>query len=133
MARLEWVLACEMAFFDRLNRLCVIGVAQRFPVPGLPVALNQLTLVAKIVGISAVDQVEIAIDVRAPSGLWTTPSDSDGVSIEMSGEYVLVTLRGLPLIEEGRHRFDVRLQDQAPLSVSIPVLVAGSSVHAEVH
>jgi hypothetical protein len=133
VARLDWVLACDLAFFDRQDRLCMIGVSQRFPVPRLPVALNQLMLVAKLTDLATMDEVEITIDVRGPSGLWTTPSTSEGVLIEMAGEYVLVTLRGLPLIEEGLYRFDVRLRGQPSMSVTIPVLVAGSSMHAEVH
>jgi hypothetical protein len=133
MARIDWALACGLAFFDREDRLCVVGITRRLPVPRLPLAIDELMLVARLVDCSTVEEIEVAVAVVAPSGLWTRPVNGDGVVVEMAGEYVLITLRGLPLVEEGVHDFQVSLSGQAPASIEIPVLTIASSSHAEVH
>jgi hypothetical protein len=43
MARIDWALACDLAFFDRQDRLCIVGITRRLPVPRLPLAINQLS------------------------------------------------------------------------------------------
>src|SRR5262245_27481099 len=42
MAHIDWVQLCETALLDSCDRLCVIGVINRFPVPALPIAVHQL-------------------------------------------------------------------------------------------
>lgn len=133
MARIDWALACDLAFFDRQDRLCIVGITSRLPVPRLPLAINQLMLVARLVDLRTVEEFEISVAVLGPSGLWTTPTNGHGVAIEMSGEYVLITLREIPLIEEGVYGFQISLGGQEPASIEIPVLTVGASAHAEIH
>jgi hypothetical protein len=133
MARIDWALACALAFFDRENRLCVVGITRRLPVPHLPLAVTQLMLVARLVDLATIDDVEIAVAVTAPSGRSLRPSDGDGMVIEMAGEYVLITLRDIPLIEEGLHGFQISLGGQPPTSIEIPVVTVNSPMHAGVH
>ncbi len=40
MARIEWATLCDLAFFDRQDRLCIIGMFRRLPAPSLPLAIN---------------------------------------------------------------------------------------------
>src|SRR6266481_3969664 len=61
-----------------------------------------------------------------------TPSADAGVSIEMAREYVLGTLRSIPIREEGVHSFRLLIAGQPPLSVDIPVIAVPSSVSAAV-
>lgn len=133
MARIDWAVLCDLAFFDRQDRLCAIGVITRFPVPNLPLALNQVVLVARLADIRPAEEVEVIIALVAPNGMWTTPRDSQGVVIEMSGEYVLATLRGIPLHEEGVYGFQISLKGQPAVSVNIPVLTVHRSALAGVH
>jgi len=42
----------------------------------------------------------------------------------MAGQFVLVTLRNVPLSQEGIYRFEVGLTGQEPSVVTIPVLLA---------
>ena len=54
MARIDWALLCDVAFMDRLGRLCVIGVTREFFVPTLPIALHQVMLVARLTDMQSV-------------------------------------------------------------------------------
>jgi hypothetical protein len=130
MARIDWALACALAFFDREDRLCVVGVTERLAVPHLPLAIDELMLVAKIVGLNPADDIDVEVRVIAPSGLWTRPAGEGGVAIEVAGEYVLITLRGLPLVEAGVHGFQISLSGQAPASIALPVSTVATALHA---
>jgi hypothetical protein len=127
MARIDWLTACELAFLDRQDRLCVIGMTTHLPVPALPLELNQLMLVARLADLRSVEEVGVHVEVVTPAGLFSSPRDPGCLSIEMAGPFVFVTLRGLPLTEEGVYRFEVGLTEQPPNIVSIPVLMVGSS------
>lgn len=115
-------MACDHAFLDRHGRLCMVGVWNRLPVPILPVVINQLMLVAKLADIHPVDEVDVTISVETPNGYWSSPADDNGVVIELAGEYVLATLRGLPLTDDGVHRFRIALRNQPPITVDLPVI-----------
>ncbi len=133
MARIDWAVVCDLAFFDRQERLCLIGMARRISVPRLPLVLGQLMLVARLAEVKPVEEFEVSMAVVTPTGQWTTPTNPHGVSIVMSGEYVLVTLRDLPLMEEGVYRFQVGLTGQAPVSVEMSLLTARRPIPAGVH
>jgi hypothetical protein len=51
----------------------------------------------------------------------------------MAGQYVLVTLRGLPLTEEGVYRFQILLNSRSVTSIDIPVQVVDRPSLAVVH
>jgi hypothetical protein len=133
MARIEWAALCDLAFFDRQDRLCIIGMFRQLPVPSLPLALSQVMLVAKLTDIRPVEELSISIGVVAPSGRSPAPSRSDGIVIEMAREYVLATLRDVPIFEEGVYRFQIALGGQALVSVDLPALTVARPSLAEVH
>jgi hypothetical protein len=133
MARVDWALLCEVAFLDRQDRLCVIGVTTALPVPRLPILVNQLMMVARLDGLNIADEIHVAAAVVSPSGVWRTPSADEGLSIEMVREYVLVTLRSIPLAEEGIHSFRMLLSGQPAVSVDIPVVTPPSRIAAPTH
>jgi len=133
MARVDWAVLCELAFLDRQDRLCVVGITTTLPVPRLPILVNQLMMVVRLDELKAVEEIQVAAAVVSPSGIWTTPSGDAGVSIEMAREYVLVTLRSIPIREEGVHSFRMLISGQPPLSVDIPVMTVPSGVPATMH
>jgi hypothetical protein len=133
MARVDWAVLCELAFLDRQDRLCVIGLTTALPVPHLPILVNQLMLVARLDGLKPVEEIQVAAAVVSPSGVWKTPSADDCVSIEMVREFVMVTLRGIPLTEEGMHSFRILIDSQPPAAVDVPVVTVGSRVPAALH
>src|SRR5262245_48260619 len=108
MARIDWAVLCDSAFLDRQDRLCVIGITRTLTVPRLPSTVRQLTLVARLVDIQPVDDVNIVVGMVSPSGLHAARAGSEHVVIEMAGEYVFAGLREVPLLEEGPHRFQIK-------------------------
>src|SRR5262245_38200199 len=133
MARVDWTVLCELAFLDRQDRLCVIGLTTALPVPQLPILVNQLMLVARLDGLRPIEEIQVAAAVVSPTGIWKTPSDDDSVSIEMAREFVLVTLRSIPLTEEGIHSLRILIGGQPPASIDVPVVMVGSQIPASMH
>lgn len=121
MAILDWAVACELATFDRQDRLCVIGVIRTFVVSELPFGVSQMMLVGRLGDIQPVDEVRVALYLVTPSGALAEPTESDLVSIEVSGEYVLATLRNVPFHEEGVYSFGLAVNDQPPRGIDIAV------------
>jgi len=133
VARVDWALACELAFLDAQDRLCVIGVTTRMPVPRLPILVNQLMLVAHLADLKTTEELEIAAAIVAPTGLWQTPTDADGLTIEVARDYVFVTLRGIPLYHEGVHSFRLLLSGRPAVAIDIPAIALQPVAQADVH
>jgi hypothetical protein len=132
MARIDWAVVADVAFFDRHARLCMVGIATRLLVPALPVIVRQMMVVARVVDPHPGEEMDVGAAVLTPTGQWAVPDDPDNVHIEVAAEYVLVTLRDLPLNEEGTYRFSVHL-DQQIVAVDVPVCVMPARRYAEVH
>jgi hypothetical protein len=122
MARIDWALLCDHAFLDRQDQLSIISIVRSLSAPRLPLAVDRLTLVAHLVDIQPVDEIEVSIGLVTPSGQHAARPGSQQVCIAMAHEYVLATLRDVPLVEEGIHRFQVRLRGQPLVAVDVPVL-----------
>ncbi len=133
MARIDWAFVCELAYFDRHERLCVVGIVKDFVIPQLPLALSQVMVVARCIDIQPMDEVDVEISVVAPRGGVATPASGLGVIIEVSGGYVLATLRDVPLLDEGNYGFRIALGNQAPVTVEVPILALGQSPEGETH
>jgi hypothetical protein len=132
MAQIDWVLVADLAYLDQRGRLCTVGVVTRLLVPKLPIVMRQVMVVARVSDPSPGEEINIGVAVLTPSGQWAEPDDPDGVQIEVASEYLLVTLRDLPLMEEGTYRFAVYL-DEHTMTVDVPVCLPTSRRHAEVH
>src|SRR5262245_32534237 len=128
MARIDWAVLCDVAFMDRHDRLCVIGVTRAFPVPRLPIALHQVMLVAHLADIQPIEDIGIVVSIVTPNGASARPTVPESIVIEMAGEYVLTTLRDVPLAEEGLYHFEIALTGQPPASVAIPVLAVDTPI-----
>lgn len=73
------------------------------------------------------EELDVAFGVVTPAGLWVTPGDDDAASVVVSGEYLIISLRSLPLRDEGVHRFEVSLGNGSTASVEIPVWLCQSA------
>ena len=133
MARIEWAQLCELAFLDRCDRLCLIGVTNRFPVPSLPLAVHQIMIAARVIDARPGEEFEVGLTIQTPNQLWTAPEGADGYEVGIAGEYVLMTLRNLPLSAEGIYRFELSLGSEPPLVLKIPVFLVSTPRHAEIH
>ena len=133
MARIDWAVLCDLAFIDSHERLCVIGVTRKFLVPTLPIALHQVMLVAHLTDIQPINAIGVGVSVVSPHGTSSRPKASDSVFIEIAGEYVLATLRDVPLADEGLYRFEIGLTGQTPTPVSFTVVAASRAIAAQLH
>jgi len=133
MARIVGVHLCELAFLDNCDRLCLIGVTTRLPVPTLPVAVNQLMIAARVLDRRPDETMNFAFSLTTPSGLSTVPDPPDGIDVHIFAEYVLVTLRQIPITEEGIYRFTMSLGHHEPFEIDVPVLRVSQPAYAEIH
>jgi hypothetical protein len=132
MAHIDWVLVADLAYLDQRGRLCTVGVVTKLLVPSLPIVVRQIMVVARVSDPSPGEEIDIGVAVLTPTGQWAEPDDPNSVQIEVAAEYLLVTLRDLPLTEEGSYRFAVYL-DEETMTVEVPVCLPTSQRHAEVH
>jgi len=133
MATIDWALVCNAAFFDQQQRLCMIGIAQEFPVPQLPIVVRQVMMVARLRDVRLADEMVVTVAVITPSGLVNAPIAANSMIVELAGEFVIVTMRDVPLAEEGAYSFQLGLRGEPPVTVSIPVLAARETAGADVH
>ena len=123
MAAVDWMVLCESAFFDENGRLCLIGIARHFPVPSIPLLLFQHTLVAHLADPVQRKNLAVSFAVRTPSAVWVTPDETEAARVTRVEDYILVTLRNLPLKEEGLYRFGLSMNDEPAASLDIPVWI----------
>ena len=124
MARIEWAHLCELAFMDSYERLCMIGIAARFSVPTLPIALRQLMIAARVVDVQAGDTLNFGVSMTMPNAASVAPSQSEGFEITLAGQYVLITLWSIPFREPGPYRFSVLLDEGEPVFLDVQVELA---------
>src|SRR5262245_315177 len=120
MAKIEWAHLCELALIDKCDRLCMIGVTTRLPVPSLPLSVRQLMIAARMVDVQLCDNFSVAVTVSTPSQRLA-PVHSDGFDVSIANEYILITLRDVPLPEEGLYRFEVSVGDNEPVILDVKV------------
>lgn len=121
-----WVVLCESVARDETGRLSLFGIASHLPVPSLPLLLMEHRVVARLAHLDASQPIDVSFGIVTPSGHWLAPSD-DAATLEVSGEFIIITLRSLPLREEGVHRLEVGLGNGSAASVDIPVWLCASS------
>ena len=121
MAKIKWAELCELAFIDKYDRLCMVGVTTRFAVPSLPLQVRQIMIAVRIDDIQPGNAVAMGIALTTPSGKVVVPNHGDGIDVNVAGEYILITLRDVPLSEEGFYRFEISIGEDE--SVTLDVLV----------
>ena len=133
MARIEWMLPCELAYFDRHARICMVGVTTQLLLPSLPMEMRQLMLVARLVDQRPGHALDLGVAIRTPGGEWIGPRSDDNIHVEVGSEYILVTLRDLPFVQEGVYRFGLHLAPEQFVAVDIPLFVMASPQPVECH
>lgn len=135
MARLDWAVICEHAYFDRTDQLCMVSILRTLPAPRLPLVLPHLMFVGKLENLQMVEQFDVAVGVITPQGAVLCPDEESGLmAIELVRDYVIVTLRDLPFTHRGVYSFRMQVGDASPVTIELPVsttgdLRAGAVVH----
>ena len=122
MARFDWMQVCELAYFDRQARLCLVGITTHLVLPSLPIRMRQLMIVGRVEDLPPGESLDVSFAMMTPAGQWLSPADDD-THVELSSEYVVVTLRDVPFQEEGPYRFAIQIGPQQLASVVLPVVV----------
>lgn len=133
MTSIQWVALCEGIVKDDYRRMSLIGIANDLPVPSLPLVLEEHMIVARVSRTGRSEELGVSFGVVTPAGLWVTPVD-DAVEVTVSGDFVVIRIRSLPLRDEGVHRFEVGLSNGSAAAVEVPVwLCAHSPEDMHVH
>ena len=133
MAHIDWMLACELAYFDRQARMCMVGVMTDLRLPSVPLQMRQMMLVARLADRAPGAAMDVGFAIATPDGRWIGPSGDDDIHIEVAFEYILITIRDLPFTTEGMYQFGLRVNPDQFVTVAMPVLVAASATAAECH
>jgi hypothetical protein len=123
-ARIDWIVICERASLDAQRRLSLLGIMTRVDVPSLPAELGRLLIVARTVDGGPGDEMTVGLALATPDGQWMQPR-ADGFDVEQAAEYLIITLRDVPLREPGVHRIAVALGHQE-IVIDVPVHVAAA-------
>ena len=109
----------------------MIGVMARFPAPQLPIAMRQIMIVLRIQEVQPGEAFRVAVSMVTPAGTLLTPQDSAGFEVTVVPDYIVITLRDIPLREEGVHRFSVSVGKGNPVSIDVPVRIVGNREPAD--
>jgi hypothetical protein len=132
MPKIKWAELCELALVDKFDRLCMIGVTTRLPAPSIPLFLRQLMIAARIADVQPDQPLGVGVSMITPSGRWLTPDQDDGFDVRVDAEYILLTLRDVPLSEEGLYRFEVSVNNGEPVALEVLVVLVSKRVDAEI-
>lgn len=106
MAEIDWAMVCDFAYLDRDQRLCVLGVTRQIVVPTLPHTLEHIVMVAHLIDVRAVDQIELCFRLTAATD-QAFGAQAHHVAVEVIGEYVLARVNGVTLRSEGTYLFEL--------------------------
>lgn len=132
MAKIESAQLCELAFLDDCDRLCLVGVTTRLPVPSLPLAVHQLMIAARLVDVTPGETIAVDLSITTPRGR-PTPCPPGDLEISVDGEYILIRLSSLPLTDEGVHRFVLSVGTASQMAFEVPVVLVSRPLSPEIH
>jgi hypothetical protein len=132
MADIKWAELCELAMVDKCDRLCIIGITTRLPVPSIPLVVRQLMVAARISDVQRGEPLGVGVSMVTPSGQWLAPDQGDGFDVRIDAEYILITLRDIPLYEEGLYRFEVSLNNGEPAKPEVLVGLVSKRTYVEI-
>ncbi len=134
MAQLDWALLCDHAYFDSSDRLCMLGVMRQLRTTGLPETMTRLVIVAKVTKLRVIEQFDVSVAILSPSGfLLAADHDSDAMTIDLIQDFVIVTIRGMPITESGSYTFRLQIEEQPTWDIDLPVVDLTTALPASVH
>ena len=123
MTTVDWVGLCDLAYFDRFNRLCMFGLETSGQIRTLPAGNNRLALAIHLRDRDPHDAPDVALFVTSPHGHRWTADEVRDFCVESRGDYVLILMPSISLAEEGVYRFEVACGSREPTMCEVSVLV----------
>jgi len=107
MATVDSVVICDLAYFDRFDRLCMFGVETAGSVARLPAGIHRLSIVVRVPSRDPYDDPDVALFLTLPDGEWRVAEELSEFWVESRGEYVLIHFPRVALQDEGFYRVEV--------------------------
>jgi len=125
MASCEWIIMCDESGLDELGKPYIYGITDRFWLPKVPVAVDHITVVYRVVGESD-ELVPVRFEVLRPSGAVLDGLAQD-VPLQLSpvGSAIRnISLDHFWIYEYGIHSIAIRIGETVKIQ---PFLVAPQS------
>lgn len=107
MATVDSGVICDLAYFDRFDRLCMFGVETAGPVRTLRAGIHRFSIVIRVHNRDPHDDPDVAVFLTLPEGDWRVAEGLGEFVVESRGEYLLIHMPGVALQEEGLYRVEV--------------------------
>ena len=120
VAKCDWAIVCDHAFFDEDRKMCMVGVFDRIFAKTVPATHLQAFLVLKLVG-EPKEKAKIRVDIVRPTGdvlgkiEGTSELGDDGTSQLKLG------IRGLPLPDFGIYAFNIYIAAELDRTIGVTV------------
>jgi len=120
VAKCDWAIVCDHAFFDEDRKMCMVGVFDRIFARAVPATHLQAFLVLKLVG-EPKEKAKVRVDIIRPYGdvlgkiEGTSELGDDGTSQLKLG------IRGLPLPDFGIYAFNIYIADELDKTIGVTV------------
>ena len=128
MPRVDWVLLCDLAYFDAYRNVCLIGI-QTQPIPTFPIGTRRFALAARLQGLHPHSTASVSIST--PDHVGSIPITCERVTVEIEGDHVIVAIGVAPLIDDGVYRFAISLGAHPAVLFDLPILVEAR--HSPLH
>ena len=123
MTTVDWAVICDLAYFDRFDRLCMFGLETSGQVRTLPAGNNRLAFAIHLQDRDPHDVLDVALFVRSPNGDRRVADEVRDFCVESRGDYVLILMPSISLAEQGVYRFEVACGTREPTMCEVSVLV----------
>jgi hypothetical protein len=123
MTTVDWAVICDLAYFDRFNRLCLLGIETSGKVRTLPAGIHRLAVAIHLQDRDPDDDPDVSLFVTSPQGQWRAADEVGDFCVESRGEYLLLHMPSFPLQEEGIYRFELACGVKEPAVCEMSVVV----------
>jgi hypothetical protein len=86
MVSLDWALVCDFAYFDRADRLCMIGVETSGLIRTLPLGIHRLAIAVHFRDRDPNDDPDVSVFVTSPRSEWWAPDAVRDFCVDNRGQ-----------------------------------------------
>jgi hypothetical protein len=122
MADCEWIIICDYAFRDSLNKTCMIGAFDRIFAKKVPATQPQMALAFKLIG-SAEEPVTFRVQILRPAGSELMALRGDTKLSDVGILEAQVSIANVQLPDYGVYAVNLYLNEELSKTVSFSVSV----------